>query len=97
MDSVRANYSSLNLRNKNFHLQSTSHEVVLKLIEEINPAEAAGIDKIGGRFLIDGATAFVSPIKKLCNLSITLSKFPDECKIALLKPIYKWIKICGKN
>ena len=37
----------------NFHLQPASHEVVLKLIEEINPAKAAVIDKIGGRSLKD--------------------------------------------
>ena len=44
--------------------QYTAHEVVLKLIEEINPSKAAGIDKIGGRFLKDGATALASPIKE---------------------------------
>ena len=29
------------------------------------------------------------PITKLCNLSISLSKFPKQCKIAKLKPQYK--------
>ena len=89
MDSVRAYHSSLNLQNRNCHLQPTSHVVVLKLNEEINPADAAGIDKIGSRFLKDGATALASPIKNLCNLSRKLSKFPDECKITLLKPLFK--------
>ena len=46
MDSVRAYYSGLNLQNQDFHLQPTSHKVVLKLIEEINPAKATGIDKL---------------------------------------------------
>ena len=98
MDSVRVYYSGLNLQNQNFHLQPTTQKVVLKLIEEINPAKAAGIDKIGERFLKDGATALASPIKNLCNLSIKLSKLSDECKIALLKPLFeKGTKLEAKN
>ena len=31
----------------------------------------------------------VEPITKLCNLSIKLSTFPDDCKIAKLKPLFK--------
>ena len=46
MDSVRGYKSGLNLQNQDFYLQPTSHKVVLKLIEEINLAKAAGIDKI---------------------------------------------------
>ena len=89
MDTVRAYYSNLNLDNQGFYLQPTNHKTILKLLEEINPAKAAGIDQIGGRFLKDGATVLACPIKNLCNLSIQLSKFPDECKIALLKPLFK--------
>ena len=88
-DSVRAYYSDLNIDNQEFRLQPTNHEAILKLIEGINPAKSAGIDKIGGRFLKDGAQVFAKPITELCNLSIRLSKFPDKCKIALLKPLFK--------
>ena len=89
MDSVRRYYSDLNLENRNFYLKPTNHEIILKLLEEINPAKSAGIYQIGGRFLKDGTTTLASPIKNLCNLSIKLSKFPYECKIALLKPLFK--------
>ena len=75
MDSVCAYSLSLNLQNNFFYLQPASHEVVLKLIEEIHSAKSAGIEKIGGRFF----KALASLIKHLCNLSIKLSKFPDEC------------------
>ena len=79
-------------------MQPTSHKVVLKLTEEINPAKSAGIDKIGGRFLKDGATALASPIKNVCNLTIKLSKLSDTCKIALLKPLFeKGIKLEAKD
>ena len=52
-------------------------------------SKAAGLDNLSGRFLKDGATVFAKPITDLCNLSITSGKFPDSCKIAKLKPIYK--------
>ena len=32
---------------------------------------------------------YSKPITQLCNLSIKLSVFPDDCKIAKLKPLYK--------
>ena len=89
IDKVREYYSNLGLENNFFCLKPTTYEVVLKLLEEINASKAAGIDKIGGRFLKDGATALALPIQNLCNLSIKLSKFPNECKIALLKPLFK--------
>ena len=29
------------------------------------------------------------PINELCNLSMTLGSFPDPCKIAKVKPLFK--------
>jgi len=29
------------------------------------------------------------PLSQICNLSIKLAKFPDKCKIAKLKPLFK--------
>ena len=89
MGSVERYYSHLNLKNRNFSLKATTSTVVLKLLEEINPSKAVGIDNIGGKFLKDGATILANPITKLLNLSIKLSKFPQKCKIAKLIPIYK--------
>ena len=89
MDSVQNYYSHLNLQNKLFVLEPTSKEVVLKLLEEINPSKAVGIDNISGKFLKDGAFILADQITNLCNLSIRLSRFPRKCKIAKLKPLYK--------
>ena len=47
------------------------------------------MDNLFGRFLKDGAKVLAKPVTELCNLSITSGKFPDSCKIAKLKPIYK--------
>ena len=89
MISVERYYSQLNLQNRNFSLNPTTNSVVLKLLEDINPTKAVGIDNIGGKFLKDGAVILADPITKLCNLSIKVSKFPQQCKIAKLKPLYK--------
>ena len=47
------------------------------------------MDNLSGRLLRDGAKVLAKPITNICNLSITSGKFPDSCKLAKLKPIYK--------
>ena len=51
--------------------------------------EKIGIDYLGGRFLRDGAKVLAKSVAELFNLSIEKSIFPDACKIAKLKPLYK--------
>ena len=63
--------------------------VVLNLLEGINPAKAAGLDNIAGKFLKEGASVLATPLTQICNLSIHLSTFPDKCKQAKLKPLFK--------
>ena len=53
IDSVQKYYSNLNQENKQFSLQPTTEEIILKLLQEINFAKAVGIDNIGGKFLKD--------------------------------------------
>ena len=47
------------------------------------------MDNLSARFLKGGAKVLAKPITDICNLSITSGKFPDSCKLAKLKPIYK--------
>ena len=54
-----------------------------------NPSKAAGLDNLAGKFLREGASVLVTPVTEICNLSIRLSAFPDKCKIAKLKPLFK--------
>ena len=86
---VREYYKNLNLEEKSFTFEPTTHAVVLKLLEDLNPSKGAGLDNIAGKFLKEGASILASPLTDLCNLSISLSSFPDECKVAKLKPLYK--------
>ena len=51
--------------------------------------KAAGLDNLSGKFLKDGATILAKPLSQICNLSIKYSTFPNDCKIAKLKPLFK--------
>ena len=82
-------YKKLNLRGKNFSFAPVVPATILKLLKQLNPAKSAGIDNLTGKFLKEGAPVLASLITDLVNLSISLSLFPDDCKIAKLKPIYK--------
>ena len=55
----------------------------------IESSKAAGADKLSGRFLKDGSNILEKPIYALCNLSISQGVFPNACKFAKLKPIFK--------
>ena len=72
-----------------FKFDNVSEEVVIDLLNNVEPSKAAGIDNINGRFIKDGANVLAHPVTQICNLSNKLSFFPIECKIAKLKPIYK--------
>ena len=55
----------------------------------IEISKASGIDKLPGRFLKDGAKILSKPITEMYNLSISHGIFPNACKVAKLKPIFK--------
>ena len=98
IDSTNAYYKHLKLQHNNFRFNPTNKTVILKFLEEINPNKAPGIDNLSGRFLKDGASLLANPITQICNLSISMSTFPEECKIAKLKPLFKkGSKIEAKN
>ena len=61
----------------------------MKLLEGINPSKAAGPDNLAGKFLKDGASILATPMTELCNLSISLARFPDDSKQVKLKPLFK--------
>ena len=88
-EKVKEYYKPLNIEDKNFTLKPTTYGHVLKLLEGLNPNKSVGIDNLGGRFLRDGAKVLAKSITEIFNLSIEESIFPDECKIAKLKPLFK--------
>ena len=88
IDSVKHFYKALNITTK-FQLKPTAEDIALKLLKSIDISKAAGIDNIPGRFLKDGAVILVKQVTKICNFSIKSRIFPDPCKLARLKPIFK--------
>ena len=72
-----------------FHLIYTTEIDREKILGSTNICKAAGIDDLSGLFLKDGSRVLSKPISELCNLSIKLGSFPDSCKIAKLKPLFK--------
>ena len=71
------------------NFQTIQSNTFPNLLKSCNVKKAAGIDNISGRFLKDGADVLALPITQICNLSIKLSHFPKDCKVAKLKPLYK--------
>ena len=81
-------YGKLSL-SENFKLDSVTEGYVFNILKNIEDTKAAGIDQISGKFLKDGAQILAKPISELCNLSMALGSFPDACKIAKVKPLFK--------
>ena len=58
---------------------SNCEENFLKLLEEINPTKAAGLNNLAGKFLYRRCTNF-GKVTELCNLPPPYPVFPDDCK-----------------
>ena len=80
--------TSCNISN-DFKFSNVSEEDIEKILLSLDTSKAAGMDQIPAKFLRDGAEVLALPLGNIINLSIKLSTFPEECKIAKLKPIFK--------
>ena len=81
MLSVAQCYSHLGLT-KNFESLPTEEDYILKILRDIDTSKAAGFDRPPGRFLKDGANVLARPVTDICNLLISLNKFPSAFKLA---------------
>ena len=88
IESVFQYYSKFIIE-KPFHLSIISQEKVSKIIQNLDISKAAVIDNLSGKFLKDEAEILAKPLSEICNLSITSRAFPNACKVAKLKPIFK--------
>ena len=70
-------------------MSNASEEEVLKIMTNIESSKSAGVDKLTGRFLKDGTNILVKPISAVLNLSISQGVFPNACKVAKLRSIFK--------
>ena len=65
---------------KKFNLLPTEKDYTVKIQRDINTQKAAGIDRLPGRFLKDGADVLGKVLTDICNLSVSLNKFPSAFK-----------------
>ena len=87
MESVNNYYAKYNLKEKMISANIQSDKV-FRIFKNFDETKASGINDLSGIFLKDG-TKLTTRITQLCDLSISLGRFPDACKIAKLKSLFK--------
>ena len=55
----------------------------------MDSSKAPGLDEISSKFLKDGAEVLALPLCNVVNLFMKQYLFPDQCKVAKLKPLFK--------
>ena len=88
IESVFQYYSKFIIE-KPYHWKKFCEEEVFKIVQNTDILKSASIDNLSGKFLKDGAEILAKPLSEICNLSITSRVFPNACKDAKLKPIFK--------
>ena len=63
--------------------------IISKILLNPNESKSPGFDNIPGRFLRDGDKILSKKIAAIFNLSVLLAKFPNQCKKAKIKQIFK--------
>jgi len=82
-------YEGKNLQNNNFTFQAVDQFKISKILNNLNDSKSPGFDNIPGHFLRDGDEILSRKIAAIFNLSVLLNKFPNQCKKAKIKPIFK--------
>ena len=75
------------LSHNKLNFQTVQPNTITNLLKSCNVNKAAGTT-----YLVDFwkmVPMLVILITQICNLSIKLSHFPKDCKVAKLKPLYK--------
>ena len=72
-----------------FNLASVSKNSIQAVLKSTQFSKATGLGSLSVRFLKHGVNFLAKPISYLCNLSINSDNFPDSCKVAKLRPLYK--------
>ena len=88
-NSTKQYYMNIEKSCHNFELCNATLETIKKILACLDSSKAPGLDEISSKFLKDGAEVLALPLCNLVNLSIKQSLFPDQCKIAKLKPLFK--------
>ena len=82
-------YKNKGVTENSFKLSPVTEKFVLEELFKLNARKSTGLDAISARFLKDGARQLSGPLAYIINLSITTSTFPDDMKIARVRPLFK--------
>ena len=88
MESVNNYNEKYNLEEK-LIFANIQTEKVFKILKNFDENKASGIDDLSWILIRDEAKLLTTTITQLCNLSVSSGTFPDACKIAKLKPLFK--------
>ena len=72
-----------------FAFKTISCESVTKMINELKPNKAVGLDKVSSRLLKDAADIVAPSLTSLFNISTNTGCFPSTWKLAKTSPLFK--------
>ena len=74
---------------KTFHFFPVSNDDVKKHIMKLKPKTSSGCDGISNVMLKETYEFYITPLTYLINKSLSDAEYPDNYKIATIKPLYK--------
>jgi hypothetical protein len=66
-----------------------SEAEVINTMESLKSKNTAGYDGISSKILKQCGRTISKPLTHICNCSLTTGIFPERCKFAIVRPIYK--------
>ena len=82
----------MNIPSSSFKFRNAKREEIYKILINIDPNKAYGVDEIPERFVKDWVELLTEPLCEIINLSLSY-KFPLMCNAAKVKPLFRK----GKN
>ena len=81
-------FTQFNLNPKRLTFQTIQIKCISNLVKNCDINKSSGIDRLvdSSKMVADILTV---PITQVCNLSVKISHFPKDCKVAKLNPMYK--------
>ena len=74
-----------------FAFKTISCESVIKMINDLKPNKAVGLDKVSSRLLKDAADIVAPSLTSLFNISINTGCFPSTWKLAKISPLFSFV------
>ena len=76
-------------KKENFDIPIATTEEINKIIKELDPKKATGIDKIPPKIVKISANVIDSHLANIINSDISRNAFSENAKVASVRPIFK--------